>query len=56
MEGGHIVICKKGHFNSRLVCNKHGKNFVKVEKDLGMIMIFLGSSSPHKTQQAHLLF
>lgn len=42
-------------FDNKLVYNKSGKNFVKVENDRGMTMIFLGSSSPHRRQHTHLL-
>lgn len=46
----------KVYFDNQLVYNEPRKNSWKVENDLGMMMISLDSSSPHKRQQTHLLF
>lgn len=45
----------KWYFDNRLVSNKPGMDSTKVEKDLGMMRISLGSSFPHNKQQTHLL-
>ena len=47
-EEGYFGNWWERYFGNQSVHNKLGTNSVKVENDLGMIMISLGSSYPHK--------
>lgn len=49
-EERHFGNWEEEYSDSRLLCNKPSMDFVKVKNDLGMIMIFSGSSSPLKKQ------
>ena len=47
-EEGYFDNWGDDYFGNQLMYNKPGMNSVKVENDLGMIRISLGSSSPRK--------
>lgn len=44
------------NFDNYLAYNKPDMDFVKVDNNLGTMMIFSGSCSPYKKQLTHLVF